>query len=293
MRKPTRINQDYLPDELKEMFGPDRKAPIDFLFHPAELDHEFMPDSPIEARIMLNILETSPGIDITARYGLDASYEEIKDFVLMASNEPKWTDCMVFPQATVGPYRVDFIIAVRRPLQPRPNRYRLFIVEADGAAYHSATPEQVKRDIARQAWLVQHTGMDVLRFSGAEILYAVEVVGRVMEGFVESVLPDVYCRDGSRLARARSELLGLSRRLAALPAARPHYVNWQSARDIEELRRLLREIRDAEAEPPEDGGSCYDAGAEQDEDCDPEAEEHRIRAELAMMSWQIDGRRSR
>jgi hypothetical protein len=70
----------------------------------------------------------------------------------------------VAPQATVGPYRVDFLLshgsgaANRTPL----------VVECDGRDFHERTNEQASRDRARDRDL-QARGYPVFRYMGADI----------------------------------------------------------------------------------------------------------------------------
>ena len=60
------------------------------------------------------------------------------------------------PQVAIGGYRVDFLVDA------------LLIVECDGDAYHYATDDQRRRDIARHAALVKH-GYPIIRFTGKQI----------------------------------------------------------------------------------------------------------------------------
>jgi very-short-patch-repair endonuclease len=158
-------------EETRHQEAISAKHPHYYLFHPRSVADHFRADSVIETSIMLRILETSPGVDITGWYALEATYEEAKALLETVSAYPAWPDFIVFPQLVCGPYRVDFMIAVRRPNQPMPTPYHSFVIEADGAEFHAG---QVREDLDRQGWVRSRTGMDFLRFSGAEILYAAD-----------------------------------------------------------------------------------------------------------------------
>jgi very-short-patch-repair endonuclease len=78
-------------------------------------------------------------------------------------------ELVVFPQAEIGRYRVDFLLALAVP-HPRKGSLviREFIVECDGHDFHEKTKEQAARDKARDRAL-QASGRAVFRFTGSEI----------------------------------------------------------------------------------------------------------------------------
>ncbi len=77
----------------------------------------------------------------------------------------------LYPQYQICDYRVDFFIHARlyRTQPSRPGKFRdfKFIVEADGADYHSSA-EQRARDKKRDAELLK-LGYPTLRFTGSSI----------------------------------------------------------------------------------------------------------------------------
>ena len=82
-------------------------------------------------------------------------------------------------QVPIGPYRVDFL-AIRSATR--------LVIEADGAAYHSA-PEEVAYDVQRDAYL-KARGYQVMRFTGSQIARAAEqCAGQVAEKFGSCALP--------------------------------------------------------------------------------------------------------
>lgn len=88
----------------------------------------------------------------------------------MATDRPR---VFVFAQQPIEPFRADFLLVGRSPLEAEP---RFVIVECDGAEYHSS-PEQQKYDRRRQAAL-QKTGFRVVRFTGTELYREPRVVLR-------------------------------------------------------------------------------------------------------------------
>lgn len=88
----------------------------------------------------------------------------------MATDRPR---LFVFAQQPIEPFRADFLLVGRSPLEAEP---RFVIVECDGSAYHE-TREQQRRDAHRQATL-QRTGFRVIRFTGTELYREPRVVLR-------------------------------------------------------------------------------------------------------------------
>lgn len=88
----------------------------------------------------------------------------------------------IHQQATVGPYRADFLIHdCSLPLDLAQPRF--MIVECDGHAFHERTKEQARRDKQRDRFF-QSRGYKVLRFTGSEIFadaasVAEEVLGEL------------------------------------------------------------------------------------------------------------------
>lgn len=68
------------------------------------------------------------------------------------------------PQATVGPYRADFLYS----LTDTEGKHKYLVVEIDGHDFHERTKEQAARDRSRDRWMVEHR-YDVIRFTGSEV----------------------------------------------------------------------------------------------------------------------------
>lgn len=82
------------------------------------------------------------------------------------ANHPDNLSSILAPQVQVGPYRVDFLIAMRRRLHHRD--VILFAVECDGHDFHERTKAQAAKDKARDRYLAAE-GITVLRYTGSEI----------------------------------------------------------------------------------------------------------------------------
>lgn len=76
---------------------------------------------------------------------------------------PPMPGIYVYPQITIGDYRVDFLLySVGYP------KMESLIVELDGHDFHERTKEQARRDKSRDRALVSQ-GYRVVRFTGSEI----------------------------------------------------------------------------------------------------------------------------
>ncbi len=84
-------------------------------------------------------------------------------------NDPVESVCgtvFIYQQATIAPYRVDFLIDDSS--SPNAAQRRWIVIECDGHDFHERTKDQVRRDRARDRFL-QSKGCRVLRFTGSEI----------------------------------------------------------------------------------------------------------------------------
>ncbi len=90
----------------------------------------------------------------------------------------------IFPQCQVGPYRLDFLLAVAM------NGKRLWIaVECDGHDFHERTKKQAAHDKKRDR-SIQAMGIRVFRFTGSEIWRPddslLDDLTRVISDFIEA-----------------------------------------------------------------------------------------------------------
>ncbi|MGR0185520.1 endonuclease domain-containing protein [Azospirillum aestuarii] len=74
--------------------------------------------------------------------------------------------CEIYPQASVGQYRVDFLIVCKFECSVQAH---YIVVECDGHDFHDRTKEQAARDKKRDRDLAS-VGCHVLRFTGSEIV---------------------------------------------------------------------------------------------------------------------------
>jgi very-short-patch-repair endonuclease len=213
------------------------KALYQQLVHPSEARTLVRAESPIEARLMSLVLDASPGIDATAYYVLLPELGAVQDFLDRAAEERNLPCYLIFPQVTIGSFRVDFVVAARAPSIAGP--YHPFIVEADGAAYHGRHVDQIIRDMERERSLRRQVRWDIVRFSGAEILYASESVGDVLEAYVMAAVPDPYCDPGSPRDELRHDIRRLALKLSGLPVNRHEYVHPACANDLAQLQNLV------------------------------------------------------
>jgi len=88
-----------------------------------------------------------------------------------------------WPQATIGAYRVDFLLGHQRD-----GKIRWLVVECDGHAFHEKTSAQASRDKQRDRYFMS-LGLLVIHFTGSEIfgspigcaMEAVDVLSRASD----------------------------------------------------------------------------------------------------------------
>lgn len=129
----------------------------------------------------------------------------------------------IAPQLQIGPYRVDFAVALtlheRDPggdgiykLSDAPMVFHAqFAVECDGHDFHEKTKEQAARDKSRDRYLLK-CGWPVIRFSGSEIhkdpLSCAAQVAATLEASIET--QESSTADVRALARAERNRRGAS-----------------------------------------------------------------------------------
>lgn len=219
---------------------PDTASLQRVLIHPSEAARIFRSESPIETRLSRLVLDVAPGLDVTAWYVSAPTFRDVNAFLARAAREPGIPNFLVFPQVGVETYRLDFVVAVRRPEAEAGTGYAVFAVEADGAEFHA---HRVAEDIDRQRAIQHATGWSVLRFSGAEIMYATDRVGDVIEACVETVCASPGFEPGSPRDLARTQLEGLVADLSLLPSLRHEFVHPAASESLDCLRRLLNDLR--------------------------------------------------
>ena len=77
-------------------------------------------------------------------------------------------DGCIFPQVSIGEYRVDFLVIHEKGLDSPGASPGGIVVECDGHEFHEKTKKQVARDKRRDRYL-QEQGFRVFRFAGSEV----------------------------------------------------------------------------------------------------------------------------
>ncbi len=139
---------------------------------------------------MARILETGPGTQARAVFARADGWHGALKAVADDPSVVARARVVVFPQVPVSRFRADFLVvcATVAPVTKRSSLSRFgFFVECDGRIGHAETPGQVADDIEREALIRQQTGMTVLRFSGAEVMYQRREVQAVLAAQVEAM----------------------------------------------------------------------------------------------------------
>lgn len=116
-------------------------------------------ESPIERILLAQFVHPGTGAEFVTKVEL------IRPQSGMVANAlpPPYPGIYVYPQITIGEYRVDFYLVHVDQEEGSP-----LIVECDGHDFHEKTKEQARRDKARDRYLVSQ-GYRVLRYTGSEI----------------------------------------------------------------------------------------------------------------------------
>lgn len=185
-----------------------------------------------EAEIeMSRILESGPGTHAKAVFAQSHGWREALKAVASDANALARSKLIVFPQTSVSQYRADFLVVCANvaPVMKRSALSRFgFFVECDGRIGHAETAEQVRDDYEREQAIRRQTGMDVLRFSGAEVMYQRREVQSVIAAQVEAMA--ALREHGDAVRREAQTALDAVARLAAHRALRTDYTVRNSAR---------------------------------------------------------------
>lgn len=147
----------------------------------------FLSESPAEERLA-EILEDGPGSGTRASFATARDWLTALESVANDSSALARCNMIIFPQAGVGRYRVDFLV-VTAPLRTHRMGFACdaFFVECDGLIGHAENADQAQSDHDRELEIRCATGLDVLRFSGAEVLYRSSDVAAVIGAQVEAM----------------------------------------------------------------------------------------------------------
>lgn len=175
------------------------------------------------------ILEAGPGTGARAAFATASDWKDALRAVSADATALARKKLVIFPQASVDRYRVDFLVVVA-PACDRGMGQTLsaFIVECDGRKGHAESYDQVLADRERETRIRRETGMDVLRFSGAEVLYRSGDVAAVIGAQVEAM---AALRDhGDAVAREAFAVLHAVSSLSTHRALRADYTARNSER---------------------------------------------------------------
>ena len=149
----------------------------------------FPPDSPIERR-MMSLLDEGPGVGTAAGFLPPMGWRAAIDLARSERELFARRPILVVPQAQVGRRRADMLVLTRSRLA-RPGWHgdaaSAFFIECDGKDHHGATAEQIRDDLQREREIHRATGLDMLRFSGAEINFRPHQVHQVLAARVEAM----------------------------------------------------------------------------------------------------------
>jgi very-short-patch-repair endonuclease len=129
----------------------------DHIFERINLCH-----SPIEQQLLVGLYFVPP-------YFCDLILISDKRESILRGQEmmsPYESFLLVQPQATIGQYRVDFLVTAKFTDEQPPRD--VLVIECDGHDFHEKTKEQAARDKRRDRFLTSR-GLRVLHFTGSEI----------------------------------------------------------------------------------------------------------------------------
>ncbi|ALG75749.1 hypothetical protein VY88_33235 [Azospirillum thiophilum] len=230
-----------------------------------EIDQVKPPESPIEAK-MLDLLMGGLNLGYKATF---AAADTWQDAVAMLRAEPETFSrnrICVFPQVGVDRYRADMLVAFANQLIDRIDAwdgFDLMFIECDGEEFHGEDSGRLRADRDRERAIKAATGLDVLRFSGAEISFYADQVGEVISTYLESY---AVARRFARLRLehamkvhdyARSETQDMvpetptailrarvaARDLAGMPWARREYQTQLGQQNLALMRRAAEAMR--------------------------------------------------
>lgn len=153
-----------------------------------EIDQIKPPESPIEAR-MMDLLTGGLNLGYKAAFAAADTWQAA---VTMLRSDPETFSrnrICVFPQVGVDRYRVDMLVAFADRLIDRVDAYDgfdLVIIECDGEEFHGEDSGRLRADRDRERMIKAATGLDVLRFSGAEISFYPGQVSEVVSVYLEA-----------------------------------------------------------------------------------------------------------
>ncbi|MBF5096586.1 hypothetical protein F1643_21595 [Azospirillum sp. INR13] len=223
------------------------------------------PESPIE-RLMLDLLEGGLDLGVRAQFCAVNTWSEAKATLRDHPEAFSRARLVVFPQVAVGGYRMDFLVAATDRVMTTLdafNDFDLLAVECDGSEFHGPQAGGLRDDRTREAAIRKQTGLDFLRFSGAELNFRSEQVVEVLSAYIEARFAH------RKIARARLDhlervhgyarsevqdmapempepigrVIATARDLSGMPALRYEYQSAASEKKVAAFRAALAAMR--------------------------------------------------
>ncbi len=187
-------------------------------------------ESPAED-LLARILEGGPGTNTRALFARAPGWREALTGMAEEPAVILRSQLIVFPQVWVGQYRIDFMVVCADPGAVRGVTQLsgfAFFVECDGRIGHAENAEQIRADRERERTIRVQTGLPVLRFSGAEIMYRKAEVETVIGAHVEAL--SARREFGTQLALRADAVLEAAAQLSSHRALRTDYTARNSER---------------------------------------------------------------
>jgi hypothetical protein len=191
-------------------------------------------ESPAEDHLA-RLLEEGPGTNTRALFARAPGWREALTDVAEEPAAILRSQLIVFPQVWVGQYRTDFMVVCGDPgnvLGVTQLSSFAFFVECDGRIGHAENAEQIRADRERERTIRMQTGLPVLRFSGAEVMYQKTEVAALIGAQVEAL--SARREYGTQLASHADAILEAVADLSSHRALRNDYTLRNSERVTED-----------------------------------------------------------
>jgi hypothetical protein len=189
----------------------------------SEYERRFQCESPIE-RKMLEMLNDGPAVGTTA--GLLPPMPWFEAIQLMRESDELGArhPLIIVPQAKFKDHRVDMLVLTRSRwnlLLDRRNIAISFIIECDGVEFHGVISGKIGSDVARESRLYKEAGLDILRFSGAEINFCKDEIFHIISARIEVM--HALQNFGENIRSVAESVLAQINRSCCNPVFRPQY----------------------------------------------------------------------
>ncbi len=204
-------------------------------------------ESPAEDDLS-RILEDGPGTNTRALFARAHGWREALTCVASEPTAIIRSRLIVFPQIWVGHHRSDFMVVCANPdnIRRSPLSNYAFFVECDGRVGHTENAEQIRADHAREREIRRQTGLPILRFSGAEVMYRKNEVATVIGAHVTGLA--AKREHGAALESSADAILEAVAALSSHRALRTEYTA-RNSRLVEEYAYGHSTVWGAECNP--------------------------------------------